>query len=231
MTPAFILHRWPFQETSMLLELFTRDAGRVRVIAKGARSAKNKWRGALQAFTELDVLYQGRGELATLTQADSLKSYDLQGHFLYSGFYLNELVQRVLPERYVNTHVFDDYRHTLGLLQQKVALEPVLRKFEWQLLQAMDINIDWLNEAECGDPIHASRFYQLQPERGFLLQPNAEAEQPEALVFSGQNILAMTDFQLDTEQRLRYFKWIMRAVLQPHIGSKPLQSRNLFSQN
>lgn len=230
MTPAYILHRWPFQETSLLLELFTRDSGRLRVIARGARSAKNKWRGALQAFTELDVIYQGRSELTTLTQADVLQNHELTGRYLYSGFYLNELLQRLLPERYANPELFDDYQHTLQLLTEQVTLEPVLRRFEWQLLERLDLSFDWKLDAIQGDPIAPLQYYQFIPEQGFTAAPMATETQPQALIFKGDDILALGEFQLDSDQRLRYFKWLMRAALQPHLGNKPLQSRNLFSQ-
>lgn len=225
MTSAFILHRWPYQDHSYIVELFTAEFGRKRVLARGARSAKNKWRGALEPFNHIDVQWQGRGDLPSLTQADVVTSYPLKGHYLYSGFYTNELLQRLLPEHYPAPELFNDYCNTLTLLSEQALLEPVLRRFEWQLLSRLDLGFSWLTDAVTGEPIAAEQLYVFYPEQGFV----AVARQPsQALVLTGQELLALADFKLDSELRLKHYKHIMRAALRPHLGNKPLQSRSLF---
>src|SRR5690554_1376160 len=225
MNAAFVLHRWAYQEHSYILELFTSAYGRRRVIARGVRSAKSKWRGALEPFNLIDAHWQGRGDLPTLKQADVVQALPLQGRYLYSGFYLNEIIQRLLPEQYAVPELFEDYRHTLTLLNEQALLEPVLRRFEWQLLVRLDLAFSWREEAHSGQPIMANHTYIFYPEQGFV----AVAEPPpHTLVLTGEDIRALADFQLDTEQRLAHYKLLMRAALQPHLGSKPLQSRNLF---
>lgn len=225
MNAAFVLHRWAYQEHSYILEVFTARHGRRRVIARGARSAKSKWRGALEPFNLIDAEWQGRGDLPTLKQADVVQSFPLEGHYLYSGFYLNELIQRLLPEHYVASELFDDYRHTLTLLNEQALLQPVLRRFEWQLLARLDLAFSWREEAHTSQPIVAEQTYLFYPEQGFV----AVAQPPQnTLVLTGQEILALADFKLDTEQRLKHYKLLMRAALQPHLGTKPLHSRNLF---
>ncbi|HLV48710.1 MAG TPA: DNA repair protein RecO [Aliidiomarina sp.] len=225
MTSAFILHRWPYQEHSFLLDLFTAEYGRKRVLARGVRGAKNKWRGALEPFNHIDVQWRGRGDLPTLQHADVVTCYPLQGHYLYSGFYANELLQRLLPEQYPAPELFSDYCNTLSLLSDKALLEPVLRRFEWQLLSRLDISFSWLEDAITGEPIHTDQCYVFYPEQGFV----AVAMKPaNAFVLQGRDILALADFKLDSEVRLKQYKQLMRAALQPHLGNKPLQSRNLF---
>lgn len=225
MNAAFVLHRWAYQEHSYILELFTQQHGRRRVIARGARSAKSKWRGALEPFNLLEADWQGRGDLPTLKQADVVQAFPLQGRYLYSGFYLNELIQRLLPEHYEAADVFNDYRHTLTLLHEQALLEPVLRRFEWQLLVRLDLAFSWREEAHTGQPIVAQQTYIFYPEQGFVAVQQAPQQ---ALVLRGEDILALADFQLNTEQRLTHYKLLMRAALQPHLGTKPLHSRNLF---
>jgi len=225
MTSAFILHRWPYQEHSALIELFTAEFGRKRILARGVRSAKSKWRGALEPFNHIDVQWQGRGDLPTLQHADVGASYPLQGHHLYSGFYTNELLQRLLPEQYPVPELFEDYSNTLSLLSEQALLEPVLRRFEWQLLSRLDLGFSWLNDAVTGEPIQATQTYVFYPEQGFVA---VVTQEPSLLVLQGHDILALAEFKLDSELRLKHYKHIMRAALRPHLGNKPLQSRNLF---
>ncbi len=225
MTSAFILHRWPYQEHSVLLELFTAEYGRKRVLAQGVRSAKNKWRGALEPFNHIDVQWRGRGELPTLQQADVIASYPLKGHYLYSGFYVNELLQRLLPEQYAVPELFSDYCHTLSLLTEQALLEPVLRRFEWQLLVRLDLGFSWLEDAVTGATICPEQNYVFYPEQGFVA---IGAKPVHAFVLQGHDILALAEFKLDSELRLKQYKQLMRAALQPHLGNKPLQSRNFF---
>src|SRR5690554_2418718 len=110
MEPAFVLHRWPYQDSSLLVELLSAEQGRFRVIAKGAKRPKSRWRSILQPFTPLQIDSRGRGDLQTLTAAEaSDNAIALQGHALYSGFYLNELVQRLTTPHQAIDRLFDDY--------------------------------------------------------------------------------------------------------------------------
>lgn len=226
MTSAFVLHRWPYQEHSVLLELFTAEYGRKRVIARGVRSAKNKWRGALEPFNQVEVQWQGRGNLPRLQHADVVASYPLQGHYLYSGFYINELLQRLLPEQYVAPKLFSDYNNTLSLLSQGALLEPVLRKFEWQLLLGLDIGFSWFEEAITGEPIDASQSYVFYPEQGFVAVATTVAN---ALVLQGEDILALAEFKLDSERRLKQYKQLMRAALLPYLGKQTAAKSEFIS--
>ncbi|MCC5856420.1 MAG: DNA repair protein RecO [Idiomarina sp.] len=228
MTPAFILHRWPYQEHSALLEVFTREHGKIRLLAKGVQSAKSRWRGILTPFVLLDAEWRGRGELCTLTHADLQETFELKQRFLYSGFYLNELLQRILPDQFSAPELFDDYRDTLDLLQQGVSLEPVLRRFEWQLLERLDLGFSWAEDARDGSPISADERYEFYPEHGFMATMNP---QNAALTLPGETVLALGAFQLDNPELLKWYKLVMRAALQPHLGSKPLRSRDLFSNH
>ncbi|GIT25744.1 MAG: hypothetical protein CM1200mP41_17880 [Gammaproteobacteria bacterium] len=102
--PAFLLHRRPYTESSVLIDLFSRHHGRMVLIAKGARKLKSRWRGALWPFQPLIAAWSGRGEVKTVTGMDGEgSSYGLRGKALYCGYYMNELVLRLL-------HRFDPQR-------------------------------------------------------------------------------------------------------------------------
>lgn len=228
MISAYVLHRWLYQEHSLIVELFTRQEGRVRVIAKGARRSKKGQAAALQPFSMLNVAWVGQRELKTLTAVELADiSQPLQGDFLYCGFYMNELLQRLVPEQAVVGELFDDYHSSLQLLREGVAIEPVLRRFEWLLLQHLQLDFDWNYQADDGSPIAPQHRYYFDPSVGFLPVVSGREPTPH---YDGDDILKMAKFEVTDERLLRQFKWLMRAALRQHLGPKPLQSRALFAQ-
>lgn len=233
MEPAFVLHRWPYQDSSLLVELVSAQHGRFRVIAKGAKRAKSRWRSILQPFTPLLVQTKGRGELQTLTAAEaSASAFSLKGHALYSGFYVNELMQRLTTPHQAIDELFSHYQDTLTMLAQTSHVEPILRRFEWQLLCHLGHGFDWASDTD-QQPIQALRSYQFNPEHGFRLADMSLAETlPSAnvLVLSGAEIQQIAAFEQLDARLLNLLKRIMRVALQPYIGEQPLRSRQLFVQ-
>ncbi|MGX5914286.1 DNA repair protein RecO [Aliidiomarina sp. Khilg15.8] len=226
MQAAYVLHRWPYQENSFIIELFSQQQGRIRAVAKGARRSKKGQAGLLQPFRQLQVDLVGRGELKTLTTVEAADyTQPLQGDFLYCGFYMNELLQRLLPEQAAIPSLFNDYAHTLQLLRDQVSMQPVLRKFEWLLLRHLELDFSWETEVEHGDPIDAQRTYYFKSSEGFAEVLTEQAPTP---YFGGDAILQMAQFELSEPLRLQQFKHIMRCALAPYLGSKPLRSRELF---
>lgn len=228
MEPVWVLHRWPWQEHGLLVELFSRSHGRLRVIAKGAKRSKNAWKAALQPFVLNHAQWAGRSELKTLTHADPEQSVQLSGHYLYSALYINELLQRMLPADTELPELFDDYTKTLRLLEAGNELEPVLRRFEWQLLQRLELDFSWTEEASEGAGIEPDLMYTFLPEHGFVL---SAPEISSSIVLSGAEIASLAAFDLHSAQRLQQFKQLMRQALSPYLGSKPLQSRALFNNS
>lgn len=223
MQPAFVLHRWPFQDSSYMVELFSAQHGRFRLIAKGARRPKSRWRACLQPFTPLLVSSRGRHELQTLVQAEATAdAYPLRGDSLYSGFYLNELLQRLTALYQPLDGLFDDYQQSLELLSSASQVEPILRRFEWQLLEHLGHQFDWQQDS-LGDEIAPTSYYQFSAETGFVRQL-----QPTQGAFLGQTIMRLSEFDLTETQLLVTMKRIMRMALQPYLGDQPLRSRQLF---
>jgi len=226
---AFVLHRRDYQETSLLVDLLTQNSGRIRVVAKGAKRNKNPWRAVLQAFTPINIEFSGRHELKTLTLAElSGHPHVLTGNRLYSGFYLNELLQRLLPLQAEVDELFEVYCQALQQLSGERNLETILRWFEWQLLNQLGTAFDWSCDAENGEPLTRHSVSYFDPERGFLHTPHRDKATawPSELITS----LAQIDLGTDdlTQSQRKACKLIMREALALHLGSKPLRSRELF---
>lgn len=224
--PAWLLHRRPYRETSLLVEAFTPEAGRLALIAKGARSGRKGQAAILQPFQPLLLSWTLRGEVGTLTGAESRgQSVALHGTSLFSGFYLNELLMRLLARHDPHPELFDSYERTLRLLGDGVQAEWSLRLFERDLLESLGYGL-LLEQSTAGEPIQAHTDYCYHLEHG----PALAGEEARCLQLSGAALLALASGELPDEQARREVKRLMRAALGLYLGNKPLQSRELFSQ-
>ncbi len=224
--PAYVLHARPFRESSQLLELLTRDLGRVGAVARGARAGKSRWRGILQPFRPLLVSFRRRSDLATLTAADQVAAPPaLRGEALYCGLYLNELTLRLLMRNDPHPEVFEQYRETLGALATGEVLQSWLRLYEKQLLDATGFGLILDREVGSTSPVEPGARYDYQPERGPVRVAEQARNRP-GLV-SGQALLALDAGHVDPEDwsALRH---MMRRVLRHHLGDKPLASEALY---
>lgn len=224
---ALVLHRWDYQETSLILDLFTEDKGRVRVVAKGAKRPKSPWRGLAQPFIPLLVEFQGRSDLKTLTLLEPQQTTQkllLQGDKLYSGFYLNELIQRLVPTEAEAPELFESYLSALQNMTSSERVEPALRQFEWQLLQHLGAAFDWHYDADTGHALSDSKWCYFIPDHGFVTQARDDQQR----AYSVADIQKLAAWDVDDENRLRLLKYIMRDALAVYLGDKPLRSRELF---
>lgn len=223
--PAYILHTRPYRDTSMLVDFFTPHLGRVTAVARGVRSRKAPKRSLLNPFTRLLIAVQGKTDLKLLTQfeAEGLQ-FALSAKHLFSGFYLNELLVRLLPELDAHPDIFALYEQSLTELNDQQDLEPVLRRFELQLLEALGYGVDFNLDANSGLAL-ADGDYCLDTSLGFYL---AESGAVNSSHFPGGHLRAIAagDF---TEAAVRQTaKRITRILLKPLLGDKPLTSRQLF---
>ena len=224
--PAYILHTRPYRDTSMLLDVLTRDAGRIGLVARGVRSRKTPKRNLLNPFTRLLVSYQGKTDLKLLThfEAESMP-LSLNGNYLFSGFYLNELILRLLPEMDAHEDVFQLYERSLTELAQRQELEPILRRFELQLLESLGYGIHFEADANSGEVIVATENYCLDPTQGFFA---ATPDIPQHFLFAGKHIVAIAANDFSLPELKQTAKRITRILLKPLLGNKPLMSRELF---
>lgn len=224
MEPAYVLHSRAFRETSLIVESFTREHGRIAVVARGARSAKSRWRNVLQPFRPLLLSWHQRSDLGTLTGADQIASPPpLQGQALYCGLYLNELLMRLLHRNDPHAELFERYREILMDLTSNAPPQPLLRLFEKHLLESIGYAMLLDREHQHDVAIEAHRWYVYEPERGPAL-----AAGPGEGRISGAALQALHSEQLETAY-LPELRMLMRAVISYHLGGKPLASQSLFS--
>jgi DNA repair protein RecO (recombination protein O) len=227
MQSAYILHSRPFQETSLILELFTRNNGRLSVLARGAKRSK-KQTGLFQLFLNLDIAFVGKTELPTLTTIEfSQAPIMLNGKSLVCGFYLNELLMRVLHKHDPHPEIFDLYNRTISALSNanddQTHIEIALRKFEKQLLTELGYGVNFQTEAETHETIQENKDYQLTPNKGFIFTPANNSDK-----ICGAHIIAIVNDNFFSPEILKTAKKIMRAALQPLVGDKPLKSREIL---
>ncbi|CUU24939.1 DNA repair protein RecO [Duffyella gerundensis] len=224
---AFVLHSRPYSETSLLLDLFTEGQGRVRVLAKGARSRRSNLKGALQPFTPLLVRWGGRGEMKTLRNAEAVSlALPLQGITLYCGLYVNELVARVLESETPFSELFFDYLHCLQQLAAgEGSPEPALRRFELALLGHLGYGVDFLHCAGSGEEVSDEMTYSYREEKGFIASLVVNNRS-----FTGRQLMALCQREFPDADTLRAAKRFTRIALKPYLGGKPLKSHELFRQ-
>ncbi len=220
---AFVLHVRPYKESSALLDLFTREHGRMRAVLRGYRSKKGS---AARPFSHLDIELRGKSELKTLSRLEPGGSFLLlQGQRLMCSLYLNELSMRLLPLADPQPLVFEHYWLTLQALAAGQAVEPLLRSYEWRLLEQLGYGFSLEQDSE-GNPLEPQLWYLLQPESGFL---PAAGMAPGA--FFGADLQALAAVQWDQPRVVQTAKRLMRQALAPHLGNRPLISRELFMRH
>ena len=228
--PAYLLHRQPFQNTSLLVDFFTMDFGRVKAVAKGARSAKSKYRSLLQPFHPLLVSFSGRSEMKTVTGIESgLAAINLRADRLFSGMYVNELLTRLLLNHVEHKELYIIYQDTLVALCGSTDVELILRRFELNLLAELGYGINLESDCRSHEPIAEAGKYRFTPDIGFELAHAESPEQNSPRLFVGEHILALAKLELEDRDIAKTAKRLLRMALAAHLGGKPLNSRSLFA--
>ena len=227
--PGFILHTYPFKETSVVAEVFTRSHGRTALIARGARRPASALRGLMQPFTPLLLSWFGKSELKTLHGAEWQGGLIApQGRALMCGFYLNELLLRLLARGDAHELLYDRYVGTLDQLAGEACAtdyERILRRFEKNLLSEIGYGATFDVDAESGAPIDPVGHYVFQPERGAL----RAGGQPGCPV-SGQTLIDLSTDHFERSTTLVEAKSLMRSLINHTLGAKPLYTRQLLRE-
>jgi DNA repair protein RecO (recombination protein O) len=227
--PGYVLHTYAYKETSLIVEAFTRRHGRVALLARGARRPRSAMRGILLAFHPLRLGWSGSAELANLMQAEWGGAWQpatrpLAGRGLMCGFYLNELVLRLLPREDPHEALFDAYSEALARLSAGEAFSAVLRSFEKRLLAELGYAPLFDREAMSGDPIEPSSSYVYEPDRGPVRASRGD------LVVSGRTLLdlAADDYtRSETRDEARY---LMRALIGQRLHGQVLHTRSVLME-
>jgi DNA repair protein RecO (recombination protein O) len=243
--PAYVLHRRAFRDSSLLVELFTPQYGRIGVVARAARQSSSRLSGILQPFRSLLISWSGNGELPTINaaEADGANCW-LTGQVLMGGLYLNELLMRLVhrfdphPGLYTVYHrtmqVFGDICH--GISHEKdiaaelsINLECALRLFEKHLLEEIGYGLVLEYDAETGRPIDAKQLYAYHLTQGPLpVKSTCSEDDSNRLAIHGRSLLSLAHGQFEDPLCLREVKKLMRAALAEQLGERPLNSRMLF---
>jgi len=217
--PAYVLHSRAYREASALVDFFT-PQGCVRGVL---RRARGKSGSVMRPFALLEVELRGRGELKTVGRLEGVGNAPwLHGDALFSGLYLNELLVRLLAPEVPHPVLFEHYGLTLQALAQGRALEPLLRAFEWRLLDELGYAFSLSQDVQ-GEAIEPDALYRLQVDAGL---ERVELAQPG--LFIGVDLLALADADWEAPGSLLAAKRLMRQALAVHLGAKPLVSRELF---
>jgi DNA repair protein RecO (recombination protein O) len=224
--PAFVLHRYPWKETSFILDLLTRDHGRIAVVAKGAKRPHSTLRGTLVSFAPLQVAYSGKGEVKTLTRAEWLGgSAPLMGLPLMAAFYFNELLIKLLAREDAHPALFDAYARALALLAHgEGSIESTLRSFELTLLTEIGLMPPLDTEQATAQPVHPQLMYRIAPEG----VSSAAGDAHGVLVVEGWALLAMHGQRWHEPGVLPRAKAVMRMLLAYHLGAGTLKTRQLL---
>lgn len=229
---AYILHKRAYSETSSILEVLTKDYGRVSLMARGSRGKRSKIAGSLLLFTPLVISWQGKGSLPYLksTERADLKAPVLKRKSLLSAMYINELLMYLLHKNDVHEAVFEHYHHCLYLLEKEKNLEMTLRQFEIKLLALLGFGLSLHVEADTGEAIQADMRYDYYLEHGPVISKGGCASAVPQV--SGRCLLALENEQyqviVGTPEYLAELKQLLRHVIGHHLGNKKLKSRDLF---
>jgi DNA repair protein RecO (recombination protein O) len=241
--PAYVLHQRPYRDSSALVELFTPQHGRVGVVAKGAKRPKSPWRGIVQQFRPLLASWSGRGDLATLTGLEAQgQPLQFSAHLLASGFYLNELLMRLIQRHEAQVELFSYYdtclRELAGLslltggeTERPVdqGLEAILRRFEGLLLETLGYGLILDHDVDTGEPIAPAQDYFYQTDRGPVAMTANTVEN--GVKVRGATLLDLAKGRFDDAQTRREAKRLMRCALAVHLGPKPLLSRQMLRRD
>ncbi|MCK9397179.1 MAG: DNA repair protein RecO [Methylobacter sp.] len=220
--PAFILQQRKYRETSLIIDAFTRDFGRISLLAKGVRKTKSKTAGMLQPFIPLTISYFGKTELKTLTDVEMVQPFSqIKGLALYCGFYINELVACFLHKYDPHPEVFGHYRECLSGLADGDGMEAALRLFELNLMECSGYGLQ-LEYADNEKPIESLKKYDFNVGQG----PVEVVKGP----FSGRTLQALNSRELIDPQVLSEAKILMRAVIDIYLQGRPLKSRAVINK-
>lgn len=226
LVPAWVLHRRPFRDTSLILELLTAPHGRVPAVARGARGPRTRRGGSLEPFRPLLVSWSGRGEMVTLTGSEPRgPSLTGGGRRLMSMFYVNELLLRLTGRYDPHPELFADYERALAGLAGSGDERPVLRVFEKRLLAALGYGLNLETEAGGDEAVREEAMYEYRLESGPVrLAPGTAAP----LAIPGSSLLALAAERLEGPDALGHARELLGAALELYLGGRRLRSREVL---
>ena len=228
--PGYVLHTYSYRETSLIVEAFTEGYGRVALVARGARRPRSELRGLLQGFQPLLLSWAGSAELKTLQKAEWRGGLPrVAGSALLCGFYLNELLLKLLAREDPHPRLFAVYEAALHDLAARHEQAPVLRRFELELLAELGYALPLTHDADTGAPVDPAARYHYVFDRGPRRLPGHVAAEPRAGLpqVRGATLLALSARVYPDAQTAAEAKRLMREVLDHYLEQRGVESRRV----
>jgi DNA repair protein RecO (recombination protein O) len=227
--PAFVLHTYPYKETSLIVEAITPEYGRVAMVARGAKRPRSELRGLLQGFQPLTLSWFGQHELKTLLKAEWRGGLPrLGGSALLCGFYLNELLLKLLAREDPHPRLFAAYEHALMDLAGSAEQAPVLRRFELDLLAELGYALPLAADVDSGAAIEPQARYHYTFDRGPRRISTIVAEpRPDSQAVRGATLIALAQRSVPDAETANEAKHLMRAVLDHYLEQRGVESRRM----
>lgn len=226
--PSFVLHTHPWRETSLIVEVFSRDYGRMALVAKGARRPMSAMRGLIMAFQPLLLDWSGGGEVKTLVRGEWQGGQPLlMGRGLMCGYYLNELMVKLTAREDPHPNVFLEYAEAIDALARNASPAPILRRFELALLRELGYGVGLDADADTGAPVDPTRRYAYIIEKGPALLPDGADGAPGV---SGQTLLDMAESVFVRGETISESKVLLRMLINHYLNGQPLQSRRVLKE-
>ncbi len=223
---GYVLHTRPYMESSLLVEVFTREHGRLTLISKGSRRKLTRSQGMYVGFKPLLISWVGKGDLPILT------SIEQQGHFqslkqseIGCGYYINELILKLLHRHDSHEKLFDKYHDLIISLSEGKNPFLLLRIFEKHLLQEIGFGLVLSHDVETGEEIRADSFYVYVPQKGPITAPSQNSD-----TICGETLIGLKLESFKTEAQMKQARWLTRSLIDIQLAGKKLKTRKIFTQ-
>lgn len=225
--PAWLLHHRPFRDTSQILDVLSRDHGRLALVARGSRGAKSRLRGILRPFLPLQLSWVMQSDLGTLTGAEMNGApLSLTGDALLAGYYVNELILKLLHRHDPQAEIFSAYGTTIERLASSVVIAPCLRQFEIELLRLLGYALNLDHDTQSQEPLQSLQQYEYRAEQGPV--PVSGRDGP--LIFTGAELGAIREQRFSEADVLQKAGRLLRNVIAYHLDGKELKSRKVMQE-
>ena len=226
---SYILHTRPYSESSLLIDAFSRDYGRVSLLAKGVRRVKSKVRGMIRPFQPLLISWSGKGELQTLTGAESDCAIRVMSQSAWlCGCYMNELLIKLLHKYDPHETLFDHYSETLELLEEGQSPQIILRFFEKKLLKEIGYGLVLTHDVKNNSPVLKDKTYRYYPDTGPIISDNVHLDS--IWQVAGSTLIALENEEFLNAQQMIQSKHLMRALLNQSLQGRKLKSRSVVQE-
>mgnify|MGYP001814080517 CR=1 FL=1 len=225
--PAWLLHHRPFRDSSRILDILSRDHGRLSLVARGSRSARSKLKGILRPFLPLQLSWVIRSDMGTLTGAEMNGApISLTGDALLSGYYVNELMLSLLHRHDPQPEIYAAYESAIGRLQSTTDVAATLRRFELEILTLLGYALNLDHDTGTGESLRPEENYEYRVEQG----PVSAADRSGNMVFTGGELHAIGRQKFDDPDTLANAGRLLRHVIAWHLDGKELKSRKVLME-